>query len=110
MPNCAFSDNGTSLSGLVEWTTRRTSERRRTIQALLSTLEVRDPAARLRASRALLYLLQGAFADTTGPEHQLHWILENARMVRAQGGLGEVFAAMKIVCWKHDWLRYVVLR
>ncbi|PWN47739.1 hypothetical protein IE53DRAFT_232364 [Violaceomyces palustris] len=94
--------SGGSIVG--EWTTLPSSARRRTVQSLLSTLEVRDPETRLRASRALLYILQGAFADTSGPEHQLHWLLENARMVRSLGGLGDIFAACKIACWKHDWL------
>ncbi len=89
---------------LGEWTTLGSSTRRRILQSLLSTLEVRDPEARFRASRALLYLLQGAFADTTGPEHQLHWLLENARMVRILGGLGEIYSAIKLASWKHDYL------
>ncbi|KAK0556361.1 Factor arrest protein 11 [Tilletia horrida] len=78
--------------------------RKKTFLALLATLEVREPVARVRASRALLYLLQGAFADTTSPEHQLHWIQENARMVRAVGGVGEIFHALKVTIWKHEWL------
>ena len=89
---------------LGEWTTLGSSSRRRILQSLLSTLEVRDPEARFRASRALLYLLQGAFADTAGPEHQLHWLLENARMVRSLGGLGEIYSAIKLASWKHDYL------
>ncbi|SPO45016.1 related to FAR11 - protein involved in recovery from cell cycle arrest in response to pheromone [Moesziomyces antarcticus] len=89
---------------LGEWTTLGSSTRRRILQSLLSTLEVRDPEARFRASRALLYLLQGAFADTAGPEHQLHWLLENARMVRSLGGLGEIYSAIKLASWKHDYL------
>lgn len=87
-----------------EWTSLPTSSRRKRIQSLLSLLEVKDPVARQRASRALLYLLQGSFADTHGPEHQLSWILENARMVRASGGFGEIYSAFKIASWKHDWL------
>lgn len=89
---------------LGEWTTLGSATRRRILQSLLSTLEVRDPEARFRASRALLYLLQGAFADTAGPEHQLHWLLENARMVRSLGGLGEIYSAIKLASWKHDYL------
>ena len=89
---------------LGEWTTLGSTTRRRILQSLLSTLEVRDPEARFRASRALLYLLQGAFADTAGPEHQLHWLLENARTVRSLGGLGEIYSAIKLASWKHDYL------
>ncbi len=37
---------------LGEWTTLGSSTRRRILQSLLSTLEVRDPEARFRASRA----------------------------------------------------------
>ncbi|KAJ9479176.1 Factor arrest protein 11 [Pseudozyma hubeiensis] len=87
-----------------EWTTLGSGIRRRILQSLLSTLEVRDPEARFRASRALLYLLQGAFADTAGPQHQLHWLVENARMVRTLGGLGEIYSAIKLASWKHDYL------
>lgn len=90
---------------LAEWTNLPTSARRKRIQALLTLLEVKDPTARQRASRALLYLLQGSFTDTKGTEHQLSWIMENARMVRAAGGLGEIYSAFKIASWKHDWLR-----
>ncbi|KAJ1029152.1 hypothetical protein NDA18_002780 [Ustilago nuda] len=89
---------------LGEWTTLGSVTRRRILQSLLSALEVRDPEARFRASRALLYLLQGAFADTAGPEHQLHWLLENAHMVRSLGGLGEIYSAIKLASWKHDYL------
>lgn len=89
---------------LFEWTSLPTSARRKRIQALLTLLEVKDPETRQRTSRALLYLLQGSFADTHGTEHQLSWILENARMVRAAGGLGEIYSAFKLASWKHDWL------
>lgn len=88
-----------------EWISLPTSSRRRVILNLLAALEVRDPNARLRASRALLYLLQGAFGDTVGPEHQMQWMMENARMVRGAGGTEECYNACKIASWKHDYLR-----
>ncbi|UZJ52406.1 hypothetical protein CBS101457_001726 [Exobasidium rhododendri] len=91
-------------SNVANWTNLPTSARRKRIQALLSLLEVKDPVARQRASRALLYLLQGSFAETKGAEHQLIWVTENARMVRGAGGLGEIYSAFKIASWKHDWL------
>lgn len=87
-----------------EWTILPTSARRKRIQALLSLLEVKDATARQRASRALLYLLQGSFGDTKGAEHQMTWVMENSRMVRGAGGLGEIYSAFKIASWKHDWL------
>ena len=94
-----------SLSLDAEWIALPTSARRRTVAALLTQLEVRDPMTRQRASRALLYLLQGAFADTRAPEHQLQWMCENARTVRTAGGVGEIYAALRLASWKHDWLR-----
>ncbi|KAK0530344.1 Factor arrest protein 11 [Tilletia horrida] len=87
-----------------EWINLPYQVRKKTFLALLSTLEVREPVARLRASRALFYLLQGAFADTTSPEHQLYWMQENARVVRSVGGAGEIFNALKVAVWKHEWL------
>ncbi|CAD6919859.1 unnamed protein product [Tilletia controversa] len=72
--------------------------------ALLATLEVREPEARVRASRALLYLLQGTFADTESPDDQMHWIRKNAQTVRSVGGVGEIFNALKVAVWKHEWL------
>lgn len=99
--------DGERASSVGEWTNLPTSARRKRIQALLTLLEVKDPTARQRASRALLYLLQGSFADTKGVEHQMTWVIENARMVRAAGGLGEIYSAFKIASWKHDWLRCV---
>lgn len=90
---------------VLEWISLPTSSRRRVILNLLAALEVRDPNARLRASRALLYLLQGAFGDTVGPEHQMQWMMENARMVRGAGGTEECYNACKIASWKHDYLR-----
>jgi len=68
---------------------------------------VRAPATRQRASRALLYLLQGAFADTSGTEHQLQWMGQNARMVRNLGGVEMIYGALRLAGWKHDWLRCV---
>ena len=56
------------------------------------------------ASRALLYHLQGSFAETHGREEQLHWIQTNARDVFELGGLQEIFTACKRACYKHDWV------
>jgi hypothetical protein len=49
----------------------------------------------------------GTFAETTSPEHQLHWIIENGKAVRAADGLSNVVEAMKIANWRHDFLRYI---
>jgi hypothetical protein len=53
------------------------------------------------------HLWTGTFTETTSPEHQLHWIIENGKAVRAADGLSNVVEAMKIANWRHDFLRYV---
>jgi len=46
----------------------------------------------------------GTFAETTSPEHQLHWIFENCKIVRDANGLSNIVEAMKIASSKHDFL------
>jgi hypothetical protein len=46
----------------------------------------------------------GTFAETTSPEHQLHWIFENCKVVRDANGLSNIVEAMKIASLKHDFL------
>ena len=46
----------------------------------------------------------GTFAETTSPEHQLHWIFENCKVVRDANGLSNIVEAMKIASSKHDLL------
>jgi hypothetical protein len=48
----------------------------------------------------------GTFAETTSPEHQLHWIFENCKVVRDANGLSNIVEAMKIASSKHDFLWY----
>ena len=51
-----------------------------------------------------LTLLPGTFAETTSPEDQLHWIIENCKVVRAANGLSNIIEAIKIASSKHDLL------
>jgi hypothetical protein len=46
----------------------------------------------------------GTFAETTSPEHQLHWIFENCKVVRSANGVSTIVEAMKIASFKHDLL------
>jgi hypothetical protein len=48
--------------------------------------------------------VSGTFAETTSPEHQLHWIFENCKVVRDANGLSIIVEAMKIASSKHDLL------
>jgi hypothetical protein len=54
-----------------------------------------------------LHFSTGTFAETTSPEHQLHWIFENCKIVRSANGVGTIVEAMKIASSKHDLLWYL---
>lgn len=86
------------------WTSLPTSIRQSHIRKLLSQLSSKDPDQRLTASRALLYILQGSYADTHGSEHQIHWITLSAKMARREGAIARVYDALKRAMWKHDFL------
>jgi len=49
-------------------------------------------------------LVIGTFTETSSPEHQLHWIFENCKLVRSANGLSTIVEAMKIASSKHDLL------
>jgi hypothetical protein len=92
------------------------------VELLLESLEHKDVEIRFTNARRLLYILQGlancafprhivynsrltgTFAETTSPEHQLHWIFENCKVVRDANGLSNIVEAMKIASSKHDFL------
>ena len=44
----------------------------------------------------------GTFAETTSPEHQMHWIIENCKTVRAADGLTVIVDALKLLSVKHE--------
>lgn len=50
--------------------------------------------------------IPGTFAETVSPEHQLHWIFENCKVVRSANGVSTIIEAMKIASSKHDLLWY----
>ncbi|KAI9508666.1 hypothetical protein F5148DRAFT_1352615 [Russula earlei] len=87
-----------------EWTKSPLQKRRAHVELLLESLEHKDVEIRFTNARRLLYILQGTFAETTSPEHQLHWIFENCKVVRDANGLSNIVEAMKIASSKHDFL------
>lgn len=91
-----------SFSG--EWIKSSIAQRKAHIEFLLESLEHRDAEIRFTNARRLLYVLQGTFAETTSPEHQLHWIIENCKLVRDAGGVNIIVGALKIASSKHDLL------
>ncbi|KAJ2933682.1 hypothetical protein H1R20_g3398, partial [Candolleomyces eurysporus] len=87
-----------------EWTKASLSQRRTHIEFLLESLEHRDVEIRFTNARRLFYVLQGTFAETVSPEHQLHWIVENCKIVRSANGIPSIVEALKIAGRKHDLL------
>ncbi|KAI0033356.1 hypothetical protein K488DRAFT_47952 [Vararia minispora EC-137] len=87
-----------------EWTKAPYAKRRAHVELLLESLEHKDVAIRFTNARRLLYVLQGVFAETTSQEHQLHWIFDNCRLVRAANGVPSIVEAIKIASAKHDFL------
>lgn len=63
-------------------------------------------SSKIRLGFALQCHCKGTFAETTSPEHQLHWIFENCKVVRSANGLSTLVEAMKIAGAKHDLLWY----
>ncbi|KAL0949895.1 hypothetical protein HGRIS_009925 [Hohenbuehelia grisea] len=87
-----------------EWTKATHAQRKAHVDILLESLEHRDAEVRFTNARRLFYVLQGTFAETTSAEHQLHWIVENSKIVRAANGVSAIVEAMKIASAKHDLL------
>ncbi|GHJ87632.1 hypothetical protein NliqN6_4034 [Naganishia liquefaciens] len=85
-----------------KWTEEDLAARRNYVQMQVEWLEHRDLEERMKAARRLTYLIQGNFAECAGPEYQLHWIIENARLVRAADGLSSALVALKDACVRHD--------
>ncbi|KAF4619392.1 hypothetical protein D9613_005524 [Agrocybe pediades] len=87
-----------------EWTKAPMSKRRAHVEYLLESLEHRDTETRFTNARRLFYILQGTFGETVSPEHQLHWIFENCKVVRTANGVSNIVEALKIAGRKHDLL------
>jgi hypothetical protein len=79
------------------WTEAPLAERKAYIEMQLEYLESPVHEVRRAAQSRLMYLLQGkkgldaltkgAFAESTSAEHQLHWVIENAKAIRAVDGV-----------------------
>jgi len=79
------------------------------VEQQLEYLESPRAEMRRSAQQTLMYLLQGeleasnqrhdltlgCFGETTSPEMQLHWVIENAKTVRAVDGVGTLVIALK---------------
>jgi hypothetical protein len=52
----------------------------------------------------LTNFISGNFAESTSPEHQMHWIIENAKLVRASQGITVIVDSLKMLSVKHEQL------
>ncbi|TFK43232.1 hypothetical protein BDQ12DRAFT_674621 [Crucibulum laeve] len=104
MPQVAENLKAWEGSFPTEWTKASLSQRKSRVELLLESLEHRDAEIRFTNARRLFYVLQGTFAETVSPEHQLHWIFENCKAVRSANGVSAIVEAMKIATQKHDLL------
>ncbi|KAF7313579.1 hypothetical protein HMN09_00514200 [Mycena chlorophos] len=87
-----------------EWTKASLGTRKAHVEVLLESLEHKNAEIRFTNARRLFYIVQGTFAETVSPEHQLHWIFENCKIVRSANGVSTIIEAMKIASSKHDLL------
>ncbi|KAH9819906.1 hypothetical protein DFH28DRAFT_954711 [Melampsora americana] len=71
---------------------------------LLDRLEDKDPEIRFDSARRILYIAQGTFSQSTSKNHHVQLIMHNVRVLREAGALEAVFAALKGVGGRHDWI------
>ena len=92
-------------------------QRQKYIETQLEQMESPVNATRRAAQGRILYLLQGkslplgrkvesltlgCFAETASPEEQLHWVMENARLVREAGGVNTLVVGLKDATRKYN--------
>ncbi|KAH9918243.1 N1221-domain-containing protein [Epithele typhae] len=93
-----------------EWTTSPIAQRKAHVEVLLESLEHRDAEIRFTNARRLFYILQGqshCALHLRGDDlarDQLHWIIENCKIVKDANGLSNIIEAIKIASSKHDLL------
>ena len=115
----------------LEWTSATLQSRKEYIELQLEHLESPKHDVRRAAQGRLLYLLQGketilylvidqridefvsgTFAETTSPEMQLHWIIENAKAIRAVDGVTSLVVSVRDAAKRYNAavLVYPILR
>ncbi|EGF99548.1 uncharacterized protein MELLADRAFT_94239 [Melampsora larici-populina 98AG31] len=86
------------------WTEAEPKLQKSYIIHLLDRLEDKDPEIRFDSARRILYIAQGTFSQSTSKNHHVHLIMHNVRVLREAGALEAVFAALKGVGGRHDWI------
>ncbi|KIR40871.1 hypothetical protein I313_03527 [Cryptococcus deuterogattii Ram5] len=83
------------MTDIAHWTEAPLSSRKAYIEVQLEQFESPNQHIRRLAQGRLLYLLQGCFEETTSPEMQLHWVIENAKAVRAVDGVATIVYGLR---------------
>ncbi|RSH81541.1 Factor arrest protein 11 [Saitozyma podzolica] len=78
-----------------EWTEAPLAKRKAYMELQLEYIESPVADTRRAAQGRLLYLLQGCFAETSSPEMQLHWIMENAKTLRSVDGVATLVTGLR---------------
>ncbi|WVR07239.1 hypothetical protein IAU60_004280 [Kwoniella sp. DSM 27419] len=84
-----------------DWTEAPLHKRKTYVEVQLERMESPIHDVRRTAQGRLLYLLQGTFAETTSPEMQLHWIIENAKAIRAVDGVATIVTGLRDAARKY---------
>ncbi|CAK9786148.1 N1221-domain-containing protein [Cutaneotrichosporon oleaginosum] len=85
-----------------DWTSASLAKRRAYVETQLEYLESPVDEKRRAAQGRLLYLLQGCFAETNSAEMQLHWIIENTKLIRSVDGVSTLVYSLRDAARRYD--------
>ncbi|ODQ51919.1 N1221-domain-containing protein [Saitoella complicata NRRL Y-17804] len=84
------------------WLKASSDARKSFVETQLGKFDTDNATERLRAGTCLVYICQGIFKETVSTEHQLHWIFENAKLVRSCGALDTMWGSLLHSCKVYD--------
>ncbi|BFZ62378.1 Factor arrest protein 11 [Saitoella coloradoensis] len=84
------------------WLKASPDARKSFVETQLGKFDTDNATERLRAGTCLVYICQGIFKETISTEHQLHWIFENAKLVRSCGALDTMWGSLLHSCKVYD--------
>ncbi|OLL22366.1 Factor arrest protein 11 [Neolecta irregularis DAH-3] len=80
------------------WSKSSIDTRSSYIDDLLQQLQSSEQADRIHAGMLLLYVVGGVFGESTAPEHQFHWITENARHFHSRSVFYKTYQSFRNTC------------
>ncbi|TIC02927.1 hypothetical protein E3Q17_01188 [Wallemia mellicola] len=84
------------------WWAMEDAQRRDLLAKLLNAINGDKLSERLKASRKLLYVMQGSFIESKSTKHHLDCIIENVKLVRECGGLNKIASALRAAISFHS--------